>query len=294
MHDCGVVVMAWGENAIREADACIRSLWRHAPDLPVWIVGDAAAVAHFAEWENTTAHEIDVNPFDDRGPRGMKFLAGRVKPLLCKLVPVKWERVLYVDVDSEFVQSPQRGFELLARWDFVIAEARGGTVATAPFRPLERRETADWLGVQDHVYHNSGMLFWRRCPAVFELMHLWSEEWERYGDWDEQIALLRALMRSEALFLTVPYTWNTTRNATLLRHAFGTHAARTEARGRAPHNTVRTGRGARTFEQLLTQEQRKHLERPVEIAPGVVTRLRGDDTDTARARLARIIGEEIG
>jgi hypothetical protein len=292
MH--GVVMMAWGENAIREADACIRSLWRHDPDLPVWIVGDTDAVAHFSVWQNVNAHTIDVDPFDGTKRKGQKFLAGRVKPLLCELVPVEWERVLYVDVDSEFVTSPQRGFDLLDRWDFVIAEARGATVATAPFRPVERHETAAWLGADDHIYHNSGMLFWRRCPAVFELMQLWSEEWARYGDWDEQIALLRALLRSEALFLTVPYTWNTLRDATLLQHAYGTHAARIEARGRAPHDTVRTARGGvRTFEQLLTPQQRKQTARPVEVSPGVVVRLHGDDTEQVRARLVEIVGEEL-
>jgi hypothetical protein len=138
------------------------------------------------------------------------------------------------------------------------------------------------------------MLFWRRCPALFGLMRLWSEEWQRYGDWDEQVALLRALMRSEALFLVVPFTWNTLRDATLLHHSYGTSKARIEKAGRHPRGVVRTQRGPRTFEQLLTPEQRKNQPRLVEVLPGVVTKLHGDDVATARARLAKIVGEEIG
>jgi len=150
--------------------------------------------------------------------------------LLYELSP--FEQTLYVDADSEFCTTPERGFDLLQRWDFVLAESRLGCVGDAPFLPTERAETAAWLGTPLHVFHNSGMLFWKRCPAVAELMQLWSEEWLRYGDWDEQIALLRALMRSQALFLTVPFNWNSNvqERASLLYHAYGTHAARIEER----------------------------------------------------------------
>ena len=290
--DCGVVYMAWGENAILAADTSIHSLRRFEPEMPVFVTGDAHAVEHFADWYNVTARLSAIEPFDHTKPGGQKFLAGRVKPKLCELVP--WERVLYVDADTDFTASPRRGFDLLDKWEFVIAETKSGTVATSPFLPRERQATVDWLGNPYHIYHNSGMLFWRRCPAAFDLMRLWSEEWQRYGDWDEQVALLRALLRSDVLFLVVPFTWNTLRDATLLHHSYGTHKARIEPSGRHPRGIVQTNRGPRTFEQLLTPEQRKRKTRLVEVVPGVVTKLHGDDATSARARLAKIVGEEIG
>jgi hypothetical protein len=226
----GVVYMAWGDNARQQAETSIRSLWRYAPGMPVLVVGDEPAVAHFSVFKHVSARTIDVDPFDFGQRNGWKFLAGRIKPLLYELSP--FEKTLYVDADSEFCASPDRGFALLERWDFVVAESRFGCVGDAPFLPTEREETAAWLGTPLHIFHNSGMLFWKRCPEVAELMQLWSEEWQRYGDWDEQIALLRALMRSQTLFLTVPFDWNTNlqERATLLFHAYGTHAARIEER----------------------------------------------------------------
>lgn len=291
VDDCGVVYMAWGQNAIDAADVSIRSLRHFEPEMPVVIIGDANAVEHFKTWEYVTAHLSTIEPFDHGKGNGHKFLAGRVKPKLCELVP--WQRVLYVDADSDFTASPRRGFALLDKWEFVIAETKTGTVSSSPFLPGERQATVDWLGNPYHIYHNSGMLFWRRCPALFELMRLWSEEWRRYGDWDEQIALLRALLRSEVLFLVVPFTWNTLRDATLLHHSYGTSKARIEQSKRHPHNVVRTSRGPRTFEQLLTPAQLKRQSRPVAVAENVVTRLQGDDTAAARARLSKIVGEEI-
>ena len=83
------------------------------------------------------------------------------------------------------------------------------------------------------------MLFWRKSDAVEELFELWSEEWLRYGDWDEQIALLRALFRSDVLWLTVPWTWNNNRKnkATFLYHRYGSNVARVDGR-KLPHHVM--------------------------------------------------------
>lgn len=285
MNDCGVVYMAWGANAIHQADLSIRTLREHAPGIPVLVVGDADAVRHFQVWNNVTARTIDVQPFDERKRHGQKFLAGRIKPLLYELAP--WERTLYVDADVSFIASPQRGFDLLDRWEFVLAEVYATHLGNAPFNPTERQETAAWLGTEASIYHNSGMLFWRRCPGVAGLMRLWSTEWQRYGDWDEQIALLRALFRSEVLYLTVPYTWNTNRasEATLLVHVYGTHVARLEGQaGRAKAQTAR-----RTLEPHLTPDQRRSPSVMVEIAPGLTVKCKAADAEQIKARLEEIM-----
>jgi len=83
------------------------------------------------------------------------------------------------------------------------------------------------LGARALLYHNSGMLFWKRGRRVKRLFELWREEWLRFQGWDEQMALLRALARSDAIFLTVPFTWNTNfpSQAKLLFHDFGQRTA---------------------------------------------------------------------
>jgi hypothetical protein len=217
--------MAWGPAAIEEAEASMQSLWKRC-SLPVMVVGDEAAAAHFAGRPRVTCAVVNVDPFDRTRRAKVQFLAGRVKPLLYGLSP--WDQTLYVDADSDFVADPAMGFDLLGQWDFVLAETETRSLRDSIAGAEETLWTAQWLGTPHLLYHNSGMLFWRRCGAVERLMELWSEEWLRFEGWDEQVALLRALLRSDALYLTVPHTWNCrfTIKSALLHHRFGVGTAR--------------------------------------------------------------------
>lgn len=258
----GVVYMCWGQRAIEEAEASMVSLWRHRR-LPVLVVGDEGARAHFEGREGVEVAVPDVDPFDPGRKAGFQFLAGRVKPLLYDLSP--WQHTLYVDADSSFRADPARGFALLERWDVVLAETETRTLADSIAGAEETGWTANWTGVPWLLYHNSGMLFWRRCEAVERLFGLWAEEWRRFQGWDEQVALLRALLRSDALYLTVPYTWNhrMAPQCYLLHHRFGVGVAR---RGSAeeeldaaerladPHRMVRVEVGHKRYLQCRADE----------------------------------------
>lgn len=224
----GVIYMCWGQQAIDQARLSMGSLWEHR-DLPVLVVGDEAAREAFADEPRVMVAVLDVDPFDRERREGFRFLAGRVKPLLYRLS--SWDESLYVDADSDFASSPEVGFDLLDRWEFVVAETETRTLENSIADAAEARWSAEWLGTGHLLYHNSGMLFWRRCQAVERLFDLWSEEWLRFQSWDEQVALLRALLRSDALYLTVPHTWNCREEArsTLLHHRFGTRLARASA-----------------------------------------------------------------
>ena len=221
----GVVFMCWGEPATLQAEASMRSLWRHEPEMPVLVVGDSDAARYFAGRERVTAVECGVDPFSSESLFGFK--AGRIKPLLARLSP--FERSLYVDAETEFKRSPAEGFALLDRWDFVVAEAETRSLATIhPSNRQEPEETAAWIGTPHILYHNSGMFFWRRSEQVLALFDLWHEEWLRYQGWDEQVALLRAILKSDALCLNVPFTWNCrwAETAYFVYHRFASKAAR--------------------------------------------------------------------
>jgi hypothetical protein len=71
------------------------------------------------------------------------------------------------------------------------------------------------------------MLAWTQNDRTAKLFELWTEEWLRFGHWDEQVALLRALARSDAMFLTLPMAWNTNfpSRAALVFHQFGQRVA---------------------------------------------------------------------
>ena len=234
----GVVYLCWGEPATLEAERSMASLWKHEPEMPVLVVGDEAACAHFAGQARVQTHHCLVDPFTSESLFGFK--AGRIKPLLARLSP--FAKTLYVDAETAFKRSPAEGFALLEKWDFVVAEAETRSLAaTFPDNRTEAGETAAWLGTPHILYHNSGMLFWRRNEATGRLFDLWSEEWQRYQGWDEQIALLRALLQSDVLFLNVPFTWNCRgpEAAYFVYHRFASRAAR---KFRTPTPVVATGR----------------------------------------------------
>jgi len=221
----GVVYVVWGEKAAIAAKTSLASLWAVCPEMEVLIVGDhdADIVGQAFGWpKNLVRLTLDVQPFN-----GAQFLAGRIKPFLYGHTPL-FERALYVDADTKFRRAPDVGFKLLDDWDFVVAETGNRSLADQLCGKVEAEKSRQMFGgVRDLLYHNSGMLFWKRNERVERLFKLWSEEWKRFGGWDEQIALLRALARSEVLFLTVPFTWNTNfpSQATLLFHDFGQRTA---------------------------------------------------------------------
>lgn len=216
----GVVYMVWGDKAARAAVISIGTLREVSPEMPVMIVGDheAETIAH--NLANVLVVRLDIDPF-----RIHTFLAGRIKPLLYDLSP--WAQTLYVDADTKFRRVPDAGFALLKRWDFVVAETANRSLASEICGPREVRYSREMLGAQELLYHNSGMLFWKRNERVERLFELWSEEWLRFEGWDEQMALMRALARSDVMFLTVPFTWNTNfpSQAKLLFHDFGQRTA---------------------------------------------------------------------
>ncbi len=272
MTSRGVVYMAWGQAAIEQAEASMASLWR-LTDLPVLVVGDADAAAHYCGMRGVEVCTPDVEPFDPERKAGYQFLAGRVKPLLYGLSP--WAETLYVDADSAFRRDPAKGFDLLERWEFVVAETETRTLADSIAGAAETQWTANWCGVPWLLYHNSGMLFWRKGPAVEGLFGLWAEEWRRFQGWDEQVALLRALLRSEALYLTVPHLWNTRTpgRAMLLYHRFGVGVAR---RGDVAQEEAAAAR--------LTEKGRMIR---IQVGRGRYVQCRPEEAETYRERYGR-------
>jgi len=266
----GVIYMCWGKKAIMQADGSIASLRRQAPDMPVFVVGDREAERHYNN--RTPFSLVDVDPFRPDG----QFMAGRIKPLLYELSPFK--QSLYIDADSTFVASPDFAFKLLDRWDFILAETENRSLIDTIAGPGETTWTAEWLGTPHLLYHNSGMLFWRKNEAVKELFDLWSEEWLRFQNWDEQVALLRALLRSKAIYCHVPYIWNCreSNKAALVYHRFGTRAAWKFPRTRKPDREVRPQRGT-------VKPSSIPLVR-VEVMPGRFVRCKPGDEEKIKAR----------
>lgn len=208
----GIIYVVWGERAAKQADRSIASARRWMPELPVLTLGD-----------NSCGKVLDcLSPFD-----GKKFLWGRHIPFLYYESPFRL--TLYVDADTEFVASPEIGFRWLDDWDFALAETPDRSLASKMVEEPEMEHSRKFLGTPDILYHNGGAFFWRRCNAVEGFFDLWHEEWLRFQSWDPQVALLRALARSDMVFLTLPHVWNCNRGheAMFLHHPYGSHSAQT-------------------------------------------------------------------
>lgn len=214
--DAGVVLMPFGSKARRQAAQVVASLRASGNEYPVLCVGDGkVAGADYLPWEG-------ADPFDRQGLRNFRFLAGRVKPHLHALVP--WERTLYLDSDVRVLAKLAPAFSLLQRWELLVAlhpdphglSASQNVAALYNKRlaawqhNLEERDAtmAGWAGDGDVPFWNSGVLFWRRCPAVATLMAAWATEWERWQQWDEQLALMRAAYAHPLHVLVLPVSWN--------------------------------------------------------------------------------------
>lgn len=274
----GAMYIAWGAPAITQAIASLQSLRRWLPDIQAVIVGDAETAAAFLNVPGTLVETPPVDPFKGQGMFG--FLAGRVKPLLASLSP--FERTLYVDADTEFKASPKPGFDLLDRWDFVIAEAETRSLGlTFPDNRSEAGDLVARLGTPHILYHNSGLFWWRNNQATTDLFRLWSDEWLRYQGWDEQIALLRALLASEAVWLNVPYTWNCRGpvEAYMVYHRFASRSARKFGGG--GYTVVPHPRG-------VPAPPSRPLVR-VEVSPGRYIRVLKGDEAKALAQFQRTI-----
>jgi len=216
----GVVYMVWGKKAAVAAMNSLKTLRTANPSMNVMVVGDQDTAALKVAYPDIQVEHLELDPF-----RGASFLAGRIKPLLYGLSP--WDQTLYVDADTKFRRAPDAGWALLKKWDFLVAETGNRSLADQLCGAKEAAYTREFFGTRHLLYHNSGMLFWKKNRRVEKLFEKWGEVWAEFGGWDEQVALLRALAVTDILFLTLPFTWNTNfpSQAKLLFHDFGQRTA---------------------------------------------------------------------
>ena len=271
MKDSGMMYMTWGENAIAQAKQSIYSVRRFLPKMPVMVVGDAQAGEAFTKDKSVLFHLCEVDPFDPDQKKGFKFLAGRIKPLLAGISP--FERTLYVDADTYFQRPPTEGFQLLDRWDVALAETQTRTLAEGIAGKEECDATAAEFGSGLLLYHNSGMIFWRKNERNKALFERWSEEWLRFQGWDEQVALLRALLRTDVLYLTLPYTWNhsAVSECYMLSHWFGAGDARFDGQQRL-----------REIQKSQRAERVPMMK--IELSPGRFVKCREEDVEAVMER----------
>ena len=239
----GVIYMCFGERAQKEMIKSVTSLYNTGCDLPVAAITDDLDISYAVDGIQVIDWGDNESPYDVDKASHFQFRAGRVKPSIYRLSPFK--ETLYVDCDLTFLQSPEIGFNFLNRWDFVIAQERLLVSQLYNLRSAgwthnlrEREATVEEFGGNgDFPFWNSGLFFFRKNAKVRTLFGLWEEEWKKWEQWDEQLALMRAVNRSEVRVFVLGETWNHPHRgatvtedpgATLILHEYGKGAARSD------------------------------------------------------------------
>lgn len=231
-QSAGIIYMGFGAKAARGILQSITSMKRLGLDVPVAVVGDAKVMGtRSIPWEGQS-------PFDATQRPNFQFRAGRVKPFLFALSP--FERTLYIDADTEFMSDFSEGFNMLSEYDMLFTEdalalgqlynqARAGW----EYKMTERDATIEELGGDRTLkLFNSGVIFFRKTEATEELFCEWQRQWMIWQNWDEQLALRRAIGKCNVKYKALGLDWNHPHKekAKIIFHNYGRGNVRVNAR----------------------------------------------------------------
>ena len=221
-HTLGILYMAWGEKAATAVKRSVATLKRAGFSYPICVVGDAPVDGfQFIKW-------LDESPFDISQKKNFQFRAGRIKPKLYDLSP--FDFTLYLDADTEFVQDIQPGFEMLTECDIAltqeyltVGELYNKFMAGWEINIEERAQTIKEGIPADENFINSGVIFFRKSENNRKLFQEWHRQWMRFQQWDEQLALMRALQHSKSSRKYLSPAWNDPQphEDTIIFHDYG-------------------------------------------------------------------------
>jgi len=194
--DCGVVYIAYGWRAVKEAGYSIATLRQHN-DLPVTVIGERVQGAEHVEFD------------------GHNSMGRWAKCNLDRLTP--YAHTLYLDADTRIHGNVSAGFTLLQDWDVAMAPStvQGDGIL---WHVSEEEREATYAELGRHLLQlQGGMMFWRKNERTAAFFQAWREEWERWRGQD-QAALLRALHRTPLRLWLLSNEWN---GGSLIEHRYG-------------------------------------------------------------------------
>lgn len=224
----GIIYTAFGDNARNEIIKSVRSLYKTGYDYPITVIGDGAIDGlDFIRWDGQS-------PFDMGERKKFKFRAGRVKPELYDLSP--YDYTLYIDADTQYKKSILVGFESLRENDVAVAveplsitELYNKPLAGWEVNIQERDATVAEIGATKATkFINSGVLFFRKSDQTKKLFSEWARQWERYKQWDEQLAFMRAAHKVNPKIKLLSVDWNNPHDVdgAVIFHNYGRGSAR--------------------------------------------------------------------
>lgn len=218
----GIIYMAFGDKAATAVKRSVATLKRIGYSYPVVVVGDRPVDGfQFIQWDG-------VPPFDYTEKKNFQFRAGRIKPFLYEKSP--FDRTLYIDADTEFIQDIYAGFEMLDRNEMAI------TKEYLTVGELYNKKLAGWeINLEERDYTikqgispkenfiNSGVIFFKACFNCQQVFDGWYREWNKFKQWDEQLALMRSINLSTVKVTRLEPCWNdpSPKKDTIIFHNYG-------------------------------------------------------------------------
>jgi hypothetical protein len=236
-HTIGIVYMAFGQNSANAVVNNLNSLHRLGIDIPATVIGNTEVPdTNFIKW-------MGKNPFrKNPSDPDHTFFAGYIKPEIYNLSP--YDYTLYLDADTEFRKDPMNGFRLLDKNDFVIYQSRPDQLTIEII--VEKPEMYNGFSIEcakDTIEEAkearepspgvicSGIIFFRKSPAVAQLFKDWAIEWKKYFAWDEQGPLIRAMRKHEGIDIVISrlnawWNCNSDHKDQIIHHDWGVGIAR--------------------------------------------------------------------
>ena len=190
----GVLYIAFGEKAVINVENSIKTLRKWHKNLPVAVITDAGAV----DGADHHIRHVDL----DLGARAIKTRIYSLSP---------FEKTLYLDADTEVLDSVRHGFDLLGRVEMVIGQDTVKIFNRNTHPHMVHQEitaTRAETGGGEYLYYNTGVMFFRRSEGLRTLMQAWHAEWLRWGKQD-QPAMFRAMFRHPVRMAGLRQAWNT-------------------------------------------------------------------------------------
>lgn len=182
---CGAIYVATGAEYLELAIDSARSLRETNPGLPIDLFTDVGEVA-------TDAGLFDlVHAISDPHHRSK---------LDC-LPRSRFARTLYLDGDTRVLRDVRDTFGLLERFDLAIAHDMRRRM------PLVRE---GWRAATPYAFpqHNSGVMFYRRSPAMARFLGDWRTAYDDCGAARDQITLKDLLWSSDLRYYVLPPEFN--------------------------------------------------------------------------------------
>jgi len=196
----GVVIAATGPRYIEMANNAAAGLKRHSPGLPIHLFTDGvssgdcfdAVIRLENPWRRSKIDAMIASPFD---------------------------QTLYLDADTFVVADVTEIFDLLERFDIVLAhdqERNSSHSAKMWRRPFGAA----------FPQFNSGVIAYRRSPAITTLLHAWRDIVRDNAMARDQPVLRELLWNSDVRIATLPPEYNMMDMSAVLRLSGGSIAPR--------------------------------------------------------------------